>query len=402
MAQRRSSLIYNVSLIIGLTYVSGCSLKDTKYLSEGKPAGKGGNNNRGGNAGDSGVGGDAGAGANAGGSSGSGNSGGEPSTTTTAPECSAGKTKCDGVAECVSLSSGTASGATYDHCGTCTNTCNLTNAVSAACDTGACKPLCNAGYKDCNVTTANDGCEVDITTVIACGDCERACSKTGVLNAVCTAGKCVPICKPKSADCNLDVGSGTDDGCETELNALTRCGKTCTDGVACSPTQVCNTGVCGAAQGVVQLSIPFTEAGQTMRYADKFPSLPNLIDGTMTIRMYAPGVTSGSFQAYVNDGDYTSGTGSIMQLSLLNSGWVDVKVPIGHGGGAFDPTQITQLTIEITSTVPGTTNVYIDSIWSSNWLVDDTFDSALGQFVKSSLLTVTGATSTWMDAVPAT
>jgi hypothetical protein len=391
--------------------MGACSLKDVSYLSEGKPAGKGGNNNRGGDAGEASVGGggsggDAGAGANSGGSNGTG---GDTSSTTTTSACSSEQTICEGVSGCISLASGKASGSTIEHCGSCNNTCSLTNATNATCSVGVCKASCSSGFKDCNSSTStNDGCETNIATVVACGDCGRACSKAGVLNAACTAGKCAPTCLARYGDCNADLGVGSDDGCETDLYALSRCGTSCTSGVVCSPTQVCNSGACGAAQGVVEMSVPFDPAGKSpaegMRFAPKFPSLPNLTDDTLTVRLYAPGATGGTITFYTSDADYTAGATVQLPLSSLSSGWVDVKVAVGHLAGTYDPSVVSQLNIQIVAegTPPYTspTLVYVDAIWSNNGLINDTFDASAGQFTKSSLMVVSGSQYKWFDALP--
>jgi hypothetical protein len=156
------------------------------------------------------------------------------------------------------------------------------------------------------------------------------------------------------------------------------------------------------------MSVPFDPAGKSpaegMRFAPKFPSLPNLTDDTLTVRLYAPGATGGTITFYTSDADFTAGATVQLPLSSLSSGWVDVKVAVGHLAGTYDPSVVTQLNIQIVAegTPPYTspTLVYVDAIWSNNGLVNDTFDASAGQFTKSSLMVVSGSQYKWFDALP--
>ena len=395
---------------LALWSLDACSLKDMSYLSKGSSS-KGGDSHSGGSAGDTSQQGGGGAEAGAtsggdgfGGSSESGGSGGVAGTA-----CDSGLTYCTEASACINLSIGKTSGSTVDDCGTCGNTCSLTNAAAATCSSATCTPTCSNGFGDCNAATANDGCETNTsTTAGACGKCGRVCSDAGASARVCTESLCKPTCLPKFADCTLDSGSGTDDGCESFLDALAHCGTTCANVVACSPAQVCNSGVCGAAQGVVELSMPLTAADQGQRYADTFSNRPNLTSATLTLRLYAPGATKGLLNLYVGDADFTgSSNGTQVQLSTLSSGWSDVVVSVGIAAGTYDPVNISQLNIEITTggTGPWTnpTLIYIDRIWSSNGLVNDTFDTEadfVSKIVSSSNMKIDGSDKKWFTAVP--
>ncbi|MGC4069472.1 MAG: hypothetical protein QM784_33430 [Polyangiaceae bacterium] len=387
--------------LFGVACIAGCSLQDFDYLKKESSAkgGRGGKSS-GGAAGDTAQ---AGGGADAGASSG-GNGEGGTSTITTGT-CETGLTRCDGALECINLTIGKAAGATYQDCGACGVTCNLTNASAASCASSKCKPTCANGFSDCNAATANDGCETDTSsTPTACGACGRTCSPNGAKSRVCMASSCKPTCLPRFLDCRQHTGLGNDDGCEVHLDALTYCGSSCTDGVACSPNQVCNAGACGAPRGVVALSVPLAEANTAQRFADKFEALPDLTNATLTLRLYAPDATGGDLKLYVGDEDFTGGGGSFVALNTLATKWTDVVVPIGGAAGAFDPVAISQLNIEVTAGTTGPwknpTVIYVDRIWSSNGLVNDTFDTTKGGFVSSSLMVVAGSTLTWMGAMP--
>ncbi len=72
--------------------------------------------------------------------------------------------------------------------------------------------------------------------------------------------------------------------------------------------------------------------------------------------------------------------------------------------GSYNPSSVYQVTIHITSdaatsfTAP--TIVYVDSIRTASGIVNDTFDTSIGNMVTSSLLLVTGSTFPWISAIP--
>jgi hypothetical protein len=154
--------------------------------------------------------------------------------------------------------------------------------------------------------------------------------------------------------------------------------------------------------------MPLTAADQGQRYADKFSTLPNLTGGTVTLRLYAPGATKGLLNLYVGDAAFdSSSNGTQVPLSTLSSGWSDVVVSVGIAAGLYDPVNISQINIEITTggTGPWTnpTLIYIDRIWSSNGLVNDTFDTEaefVSKIVMSSNMKLAGSTMSWFTAVP--
>jgi hypothetical protein len=373
-------------LVLAITCVDGCSLKNTNYLSKGE------SNAKGGEAGSTGTG-----GGGTSGSSGAAGSGGL--------ECGLNETTCPEQLECVDLTVGSPSGDTVENCGSCDTTCSVTNVKTAACEAGACKPTCNSGFADCNEASVNDGCEAAISITTACGACGRACSMAGVAAQGCAAGKCTPICLPRRADCNQDTGSGTDDGCEVDLNTLTLCGATCAARAACAATQVCNADGCGAPQGIVEMGVPFTAAAQKNRFSDKFQNPPDLTDDTLTIRLYAPTATNGYILLYVSDGSSSSaGAAVTVPFSSLNEKWTDVTLTLGKATGDFDPAIVTQVNFDIATDDTGPwanpTLIYVDSIWSSDGSVNDTFNASIGQFIPSTLENIPGRTLTWRDAMP--
>ena len=301
------------------------------------------------------------------------------------------------------VSHGMASGATVKDCGACGVVCSLANANSATCSSGTCTPACSTGFADCNSSTQNDGCETDMTTTTNCGKCGHTCSTAGVATLSCTAGLCAPTCAPKYADCHTDNGSNKDDGCETYLDSLTQCGSGCLNSVACASNQVCNGGSCGAAQGLVVLSIPYTSAGQTQRYADKFPAYPDLSNTTLTMRMYAPGASNGTVTLYVVDKNFQYSPLNNFVLDALSEGWTDVTINIGAYDGTFDPRVAYQVTIEIASTGSSWENptlIYVDSVRTANSAVNDTFSSSYGNWVTSTMLVVPNSTFSWADKLP--
>lgn len=92
--------------------------------------------------------------------------------------CSTGYADCDGVA-----SNGCETNLNTDvaNCGSCRQRCNLPNST-AVCTDGVCAMgTCAVGFGDCDGNPAN-GCEVNITSsVFSCGTCNNTCSLTNAM-----------------------------------------------------------------------------------------------------------------------------------------------------------------------------------------------------------------------------
>ena len=256
---------------------------------------------------------------------------------------------CPGEVACIDLLVGVPHGASVDHCGACGTTCSLDGASGATCTDGACEPSCAAGFGDCN-------------------------------------------------------DAATNDGCETDFDALSFCSTTCDDGVACEGTEVCNAGACGDPQGLVVFTIPFTEAGQTQRYGAVFSGLPNLENASVILRAYAPGALNGTLRLYLSDEDFSWSSDMRVALASIAQGWSDVTMTAREASGDFDPTGIYQLTIEIEAGGTGPwanpTVIYVDSVRTSNGAVHATYDVSQAGMVESSMLTVDGSSLTWADTLP--
>jgi hypothetical protein len=384
-------------------------------------AGEAGARAEGGSSGDMATGGTSGdAGANAmGGASGAGtggSDGGQAGAPTGAggdggAGCDDGFIVCPGTTECVDLDIGFPDGDGVTHCGTCGETCSLDNASAADCVIRQCVPTCLTGFDDCNPDVVDDGCETAITTTSNCGACGFTCSSLGATAVECPTGRCAPACAAPFADCNSEQTLVVDDGCETNLDVLSACRDTCTGTpAACDATQVCNAGVCGAPQGVVVFSVPFTTSGQNQRYADVYPSPVDLTGAQMTVRIYAPGATGGAIVFYFTDNsEFTAGGGTTVSFADLSQRWTDVTFS-ASGGTDFDSTQIRQVNLEVisgsSSAWTNPTVIYVDSVRSTNLAVNHTFDVAAPEptpwspMVMSGSQVIAGSTIAWADTTP--
>ncbi|TPW00960.1 MAG: hypothetical protein FD124_3838, partial [Alphaproteobacteria bacterium] len=110
------------------------------------------------------------------------------------------------------------------NCGACGFACQFSGAgdphaaAGLQCQLGACVPLCDAGYEDCDGDYAN-GCETSLRTLSDCGGCGVGCAIANA-TATCGTGACrVGSCNPDWADCDTDGTS-----CETPLNTTSDCG----------------------------------------------------------------------------------------------------------------------------------------------------------------------------------
>ena len=296
-------------------------------------------------------------------------------------------------------------GAGVVDCGACGTACDLSHASGATCWLGSCAPNCDAGFRDCNTATLNDGCETAITTAANCGACGYACSPNGATNMYCVSSRCAPACAAGHADCNRIGQLPYDDGCETFLDALDKCRNDCNSaGIACGPTQVCNSGSCVAPSGIAVLSVPFTGAEQSQRFADLFNvTAPNLEGTSLTVRAYAPGATSGTLLIVPSD-TASAFSSNVLKIDLtsLSAKWMDLAIPIASAG-PFNATSVKQINLTLSAgkgpwSKP--TVLYIDSIRSSNLRVNDTFDTSFGNLLKSSLVAAPGATIDWTQSLP--
>jgi len=294
---------------------------------------------------------------------------------------------------------------TPTNCGECGKACSLEHVGTPNCTAGACAPACSPAYLDCNATTTNDGCETS-ESATNCGACGYTCSTQHAVGASCNAGRCAPTCAPGWGNCNSSAMLTVDDGCEVYLDLLTACTSACGGtAVDCDATSVCNLGSCVAPQGVAVWSVPLTTNMQGQRYGEVFPGFPDMTNATVTVRIYAPGATGGNLIAYFTDLDFTAGGGATLPLADLAAGWTDLVFSIGSASGTYDPTSIRQISLEVVSentTGPWTnpTVVYVDSVRSSNLIVNDTFNSSVGNMLISTQRTVAGSTLTWSDSVP--
>ncbi|HYQ43269.1 MAG TPA: hypothetical protein VER11_14910 [Polyangiaceae bacterium] len=342
--------------------------------------------------------------AGSGGSPGAAGSAGDGGAAGSGELCDAESALCTGQSQCTDLRLGDRQGSTVLNCGACGNTCSLEHANGATCAAGTCAPSCQSGFADCNSAAGNDGCETATTTVENCGACRRACSAFGATGRSCSSGQCAPKCAPHFADCNQDQGVAPDDGCETYLDGLDRCGKDCTAKVACAATDVCNDGSCVAPSGVVVISVPLTDVSQAQRAADILaPSGINLAGLSLTVRVYAPGAKGGILSAYASDTSSGIGPSVSTNLASISQNWTDITIPVAVKG-SFNPEQTKQINLEVRSesstSTANPTVVYVDSVRSSNLAVSDTFDASKGNFVMSSLIKVDGSTLTWAATVP--
>jgi hypothetical protein len=397
--------------VVGGGVYAGCS-PDLDFLSSvyepsggtTSAAGKAGSGGRGGRAGASGSSGSTGeAGSDDPGGMGPGASGGTAGSSAgagTSGSGGAGRAGSGGVAGGLGGEAGEGAGGTPD-----AGTGGEAGEASGAGGAGGEPAMCEPGFSTCpgGLECATDLAVGDVAgaTTTHCGDCGVTCSLNHASSSSCAQGVCAPACVSRYVSCNAE----TNDACEVHLDDLDRCASTCTDGIACDPLQVCNTGTCVAPQGLVVLSVPMNVTPERQRYADRFTPYPNLEGQAVTFRLYAPGATGGSFVVYMTDStDSSFSPQASFALSGMSAGWTDIEVPVPPSAGGYDATSLFQVTFEVVvdGTGPWTdpTLIYIDRIWSSNLAVNDTFDTSRGQVIESSLEQIAGSSMTWVEAMP--
>jgi len=168
------------------------------------------------------------------------------SGTCTVTTCNAGFSNCDSTsANGCEINTATS----VTNCGTCGNACSFANAAPA-CTAGTCAiGGCNPGFGNCNGTLA-DGCEADLNGSVGnCGSCGNTCSFANA-GALCTGGSCAPgACNPGFLDCDTSAGCETNGS--NDANNCGTCGHVCSlanatagcaNGACFIPTGGCNAG----------------------------------------------------------------------------------------------------------------------------------------------------------------
>ena len=148
--------------------------------------------------------------------------------------CDAGWGNCDGIASngCeLSLT-------TVTNCGACATACTNANGTTS-CSGGFCTPTCSAGYASCD-GNSNNGCEASTSTSVSnCGTCGTICTNPNGTTS-CVSGACTPVCAAGYASCDGNANNG----CETSTTTLTNCGACGTACALASATESCATGSC--------------------------------------------------------------------------------------------------------------------------------------------------------------
>ncbi|HWA71689.1 MAG TPA: hypothetical protein VG937_05135 [Polyangiaceae bacterium] len=128
-----------------------------------------------------------------------------------------------------------------ENCGACGVACAQLNAQNV-CQAGACVPTCTNGFLSCDQNPSN-GCETDArTNKQHCGSCDGVCQDNHTSSNVCQGGACVPICQTGYSDCD----SSRENGCET---ASASCGGGTSGGCAVPNSVLCDDFEDGSADG---------------------------------------------------------------------------------------------------------------------------------------------------------
>lgn len=115
----------------------------------------------------------------------------------------------------------------------------VAHASVVACVDGACDPMCESGWGNCNALRT-DGCEMALATATDCASCGVPCAPANAEGS-CASGSCtVSACRGGFGDCNATAA----DGCETALRETANCGACGQECVQDQAAEDCSSGVC--------------------------------------------------------------------------------------------------------------------------------------------------------------
>jgi len=157
-----------------------------------------------------------------------------------------------------------------DHCGACSNACNVPHATAACSSSNCVIDDCVGSFKDC---TNADGCETDTSNNVQhCGSCAGICSKAGATDASCSGSMCDP---PKCDATHRSCDGINDNGCETDVTTAARCGSCNNACGAATPNCVLTNGTYACqAKITIGNSIPYPTA-QTAGNSLTFNATPH-------------------------------------------------------------------------------------------------------------------------------
>ncbi len=163
-----------------------------------------------------------------------------------------------------------------------------------------------------------------------------------------------------------------------------------------------------SATGIIKLSVPLTEEGQDQGF-DVYHSSPplDLSGATVVARLYAPDAVNGQITLWFSCPGGGASAGLTTAFTDLNAGYFDMQATVPAANGAFDPSQIDAVHIEVQATSSGpwqspATVVYLDTLVSSNGDLNDSFDTSpdASLFIQSTGQSVSGSSFTWLGNYP--
>ena len=162
-------------------------------------------------------------------------------------DCLNGMRDCDGDAD-----NGCETDPTSDanHCGLCNRGCSVPGGDAICVDSNCTLAACQVGFGDCDGSPDN-GCELRLDSLDHCGGCGIVCDDIANGQVGCIAGSCgIVECVTGFGDCDDDP----ENGCETALDDIDRCGScdtTCsfTHASALCAAQTCTLQACGSGYG---------------------------------------------------------------------------------------------------------------------------------------------------------
>ena len=130
-----------------------------------------------------------------------------------------------------------------NNCGACNTVCSNNHMATRTCSASMCNGTCATDYADCNNNKQTDGCEINTTNdVNHCGSCTNVCQLDHAVEACVSSACAIASCEAHYGNCDGDITTGCETDLDTDVDHCGACTRPCSTSHAASLS--CNAGLC--------------------------------------------------------------------------------------------------------------------------------------------------------------